>query len=192
MADGSSLDAAAQRRLASALSKIAENDLHECPICMEVPVAKDARVLRCCAAIMCRHCIPSCKQTCPFCRCPFPEDRQENADGESPYTYTTQDYSVHTDYVCSRDYTVARRSYDSRDYSSSTSYTSQSYTSSVDYTSTSSYSTSSYTATNYSSSSYTATNDYSNSSGDKYSVSDDKYKASSTDYSAIADKYKAT
>ena len=180
---------AAQRRLAASLAKIASGDLDECPVCLETPAAEDARILRCCAAIMCRRCIPSCQRTCPFCRCPFQEGRlQRPEEGESPYTYTTQDYTAHKEYMASQDYSATRQ-YASRDYSSTTNYTSHSYSATTDYSSTSNYS----ATTNYS-----ATNDYSSSSGggsssgSKYSVPDDKYKASMTDYSSIADKYKAT
>lgn len=184
----------ARLRLATSLEKIASGLLDECPVCLEKPAAEDARILRCCAAIMCRHCIPSCKRTCPFCRCPFQEGRLQRADeGESEYTYTTQDYSACTNYTATNDYKVTRR-YESKDYSSTSSYSSGNYSSSSyssgNYSSTTNYTSKSYTSTT----NYTSSNDYSSGSSssvsDKYSVSGDKYKATSTDYSSIADKYK--
>ena len=211
------LDAAAERRLTASLAKIASGDLDECPVCLEIPSAKDARIVRCCAAIMCRHCIPSCKRTCPFCRSPFQEGRlARQDDGESPYTYTTQDYSVVAhDYTVSHDYTLSKREYTSHQYTSADYSASgaHSYTATTDYSAgTSSYVAKDYSATDYGSSSssgngssscssssvgdkYTATTRWTSSnrytsSGD-YSVSGDKYKATSTDYSSIADKYKA-
>jgi hypothetical protein len=207
---------AAQRRLAEALAIIASGTLDECPVCLEQPAPCDARVLRCCQAIMCRRCIPSCSDTCPFCRRPFVDERGRNAgqvespqaeEGESPFSYTTKDYSVHREYECSVDYTLTRR-YDSKDYAAPQSsygtqsyhthdYSSHAYAATNDYSSNSSkasssnYTSSNYTSSNYTSSNYTSSIDYS-SVADKYSVSGNKYTASEVDGSAIADKYKIT
>ena len=65
---GAALDAAAARRLREALDVLASGDLPECPVCFDVPKAAHARILRCCAKIMCKTCIPSCNGLCPFCR----------------------------------------------------------------------------------------------------------------------------
>jgi hypothetical protein len=186
-------DVGAQRRLKEALEKISSGQLDECPVCLECPSATDARILRCCAAVMCRHCIPSCKKTCPFCRAPFQEGRLERAgEGESPYTYTTQDYSQHTEFTITKDYVVSRTGYTTKDYSAGSSYAN----SSKDYCVTSapyatkdySVRTSAYTTKNYSVSStaYT-TKDYSASTS--YSSKD--YSVDSSKYSVPADKYKA-
>ena len=145
------------------------------------PSAKDARIVRCCAAIMCRHCIPSCKRTCPFCRSPFQEGRlARQDDGESPYTYTTQDYSVVAhDYTVSHDYTLSKREYTSHQYTSADYSASgaHSYTATTDYSAgTSSYVAKDYSATDYGSSS-------SSSSGNG---------SSSCSSSSVGDKYTAT
>ena len=60
--------AAAVRRLRAAAELIATGSTPECPICLEQPSAMDARILRCCAAVMCRECVPLCNGICPFCR----------------------------------------------------------------------------------------------------------------------------
>ena len=190
---------AAHRRLSEALGRIASGELDECPICMDVPAPKDARVLRCCAAIMCRACIPQCKGNCPFCREPLLKGEVDDdvEEGESPYSYTTQDYSKHTDYCASIDYTVTRN-YTSHAYSPQRSYRSKEYTS-KDYSAPSTYATkdysigtasysssTNYTSTNYTSNNYTASHDYSISSA-KYSGSDCHDK-----YSGIGDKYSSS
>ena len=93
-------DEAAIRRLREAVAILASGDLPECPVCFDVPITAHARILRCCAKIMCKACIPSCNGLCPFCRAPFAvdprwSDAREAEDGESPYTYSTKDYSIH-------------------------------------------------------------------------------------------------
>ena len=149
---------ASKRRLAAALDRIASRQLDECPVCLEVPSAEDARVLRCCSAIMCRHCIPQCKSTCPFCRSPFQEGRlQRPEEGESPYTYSTKDYSIHSHFHTTQEYS------------------SSSYTATHDYSAHTSYSaTNDYSNT---ASAYTASREYSSSAD--YSSITDKYCASS-------------
>mmetsp|Transcript_24506 Transcript_24506/g.49735 ORF Transcript_24506/g.49735 Transcript_24506/m.49735 type:complete len:160 (-) Transcript_24506:58-537(-) len=148
------LDAGAERRLREALDVLASGELPECPVCLDIPVTSDARILRCCAKIMCKTCIPSCNSTCPFCRAPFLA--REAEDGESPYTYSTKDYSIHSHFRTSNDYT-------SSNYTSSNDYTAHSiYTATNDYSATSS----SYTARDYS-------------SGADYSSITSKYCASS-------------
>ena len=199
-ASSSAVDEAGLRRLAASLEKIASCSLDECPVCLDAPAPSDARILRCCAAIMCRHCIPACNRTCPFCRAPFQEGQDEPPDeGESPYTYTVLEYAAHAEYVASVDYTVSRR-YESNDYSALRSYSSREYTPSSDfssmankYTATNDYSGAgqSYTANrSYTSQNYTAGSDYSGASS--YSVPDDKYKATATDFSDIASKYSSS
>ena len=160
---GAALDAAAARRLREALDVLASGDLPECPVCFDVPKAAHARILRCCAKIMCKTCIPSCNGLCPFCRAPFAVDPQwsdasrEAEDGESPYTYNTKDYSLHQDFHTTNEYT------------------SSSYAASNDY--------SVHKA-------YAATNDYSAASSSSY-TSSTNYTVS-TDYSSIAAKYCAS
>ncbi|EOD35959.1 hypothetical protein EMIHUDRAFT_227084 [Emiliania huxleyi CCMP1516] len=63
--------AAAVRRLRAAAELIATGNTPECPVCLEQPSAMDARILRCCAAVMCRECVPLCNGICPFCRREF-------------------------------------------------------------------------------------------------------------------------
>ena len=186
---------AAAVRLKAALAKIASNELDECPVCFEVPTAKDARVLRCCAGIMCRHCIPNCGHTCPLCRQSFllsdqpVDDYAKSDEYESPYAYTTHDYSQHSEFVTSLDYTVVHKydasgnrtyqaqAYTSKDYTSkdySAASSSSSYSATTDYSVSGSYTTKDYTASSYSASASYTTQDYS-AMGD-YSVSADKYK----------------
>ena len=190
----SSLEEGAARRLKEALAKIAENNIDECPVCLECPAPADARVLRCCQAIMCKDCIPGCKRTCPFCRLPFEERiALDEPDYESPYTYTTKDYSMHTEFISTIDYTVRR-------YSSSTTYTTKDYSASSSSSNCSSSNssggggssstTTSYTTKDYSSSkTYTSTTTYTSTAD--YSVSSDKYSVSGSyttkDYSATND-----
>merc|ERR1740124_1182042 len=97
------LDSGAARRLREALDVLAGGELPECPVCFDVPLTSDARILRCCAKIMCKSCIPSCNSTCPFCRAPFQACEAE--DGESPYTYNTKDYSIHSHFRTTNEYT---------------------------------------------------------------------------------------
>ena len=196
MTTATPLEAGASRRLAAALERVSSNTLDECPVCLEIPAPTDARILRCCAAIMCRHCIPACNnKTCPFCRAPFQEGLVEEAqveEGESPFTYTTLDYAAHTDYVTSVDYTVTRR-YEAHDYQASAArakdYQAKAYQA-TDYSAASSSSSYSdiadkYKAKDYSAASYTA-KDY---SAKDYSA---KSYSSTTDYSSIANKYSST
>ena len=182
--NNSALGASAARRLREALERIANGELDECPVCLEKPASTDARVLRCCQAVMCKDCIPSCKRTCPFCRMPFQERLalDEQFEEESRFTYTTQDYTEHTDFVVSNDYTIRRRDY------SSSEYTANSYCARTNSYITRDYSVGNSTFTASSSSSYSA-KDYSNTKD--YSVPDDKYCAQSMDdkYSDIASKY---
>ncbi len=104
-----------QARLQAALDNLARGKLDECPLCFEVPLsARDVRVLRCCASVMCKACVPKLPPlpgTCPFCRMPFEKGEVED-EGESPFTYTTQDYTVHSafsagDYSARADYTAS-------------------------------------------------------------------------------------
>ena len=124
---------------------------------LEIPKHSEARILRCCAQIMCLHCIPSCDGTCPFCRAPFQSRKAEDGstpsagEGESPYTYSTRDYSEHASYAASNDYSGTSASY------TSGTYTSAGYTASNDYSTHSDFSATDYSA----SSTYTATTDYS-------------------------------
>ena len=193
-ASSAAIAESAARRLREALEKIAAGTLDECPVCLDKPAPADARVLRCCQAIMCKDCIPSCKRTCPFCRLPFQErielDEKREDVYESPYTYSTHDYSVHTEFVVSVDYTVSRRDWYETSGSSSSnpvagasssggssngfSYTTKDYS-----VASSSYTTKDYSAKDYSSST-------------NYSVAADKYTASSSDYSDIAKKYSSS
>lgn len=167
-ANSARMESGAARRLCEALDILAGGELPECPICkpprahppihplphqlhprfasgLDVPVASDARILRCCAKIMCKACIPSCNATCPFCRAPF--EAREAEDGESPYTYNTKDYSIHSHFRTTHEYTSS--SYTAtRDYSAHTAYsatndysdTSSAYTASRDYSSSADYS----------------------------------------------------
>ena len=105
----------------------------------------------------------------PLCRAPFLETaRSETEDGESPYTYSTRDYSVHAHFAPTNDYSGtghscassgATRDYKAKDYSTSRTYT----------------------ASEYKASEYKASD---------YSAPTAKY-TSSTDYSSIAAKYSA-
>ena len=171
-------DPGAARRLREALDILASGELPECPVCkppraynpstyrhtnmhphsasgLDIPVASDARILRCCAKIMCKLCIPSCNATCPFCRAPF--EAAEAEDGESPYTYSTKDYSIHSHFRTTQEYS------------------SSSYTATHDYSAHTAYSvTNDYSNT---SSAYTASREYSSSAD--YSSITDKYCASS-------------
>lgn len=103
----------AARRLRSALEVIESGTLEECPLCLEVPSAADARVLRCCAAILCRACIhqlptpaiEGAASTCPMCRGPFQAaEFEEAAKPQDAYAYTTLDYAQHGTYRASVDY----------------------------------------------------------------------------------------
>ena len=205
------MEDAAARRLRDALDRIASDTIEECPVCLEQPTASDARVLRCCQAIMCRRCIPSCKHpingyTCPFCRNPFesqadlegmPEEDQGN---ESPFTYTTKDYSAHREFVASVDYTVSRSDWYAESGRAASSGSVQDYSAVNDYSATTSsgqgaYSTKDYSAghTQFTATDYSSSTDYSCSSSyttKDYSISGDKY-SSSKDYGAgdIASKY---
>ena len=162
-ASQSQLDASAARRLRESLDILASGELPECPVCLDPPAPDCARILRCCAKIMCRECIPSCNRTCPFCRAPFLETaRSETEDGESPYTYSTRDYSVHAHFAPTNDYSGTGHSRATRDYKAKDYSTSRTYT-----------------ASEYKASEYKASD---------YSAPTAKY-TSSTDYSSIAAKY---
>ena len=117
-------------RLRRALDVLASGELEECPICFIVPAsAAEARILRCCHKIMCKACVPRLPvlpPTCPFCRGPFEKGELLEVD-ESPWTYTTQDYSIHSAFTSTGDYSVRG------DYSSTTTYSSQDYSNHTDY-----------------------------------------------------------
>ena len=68
---------------------------------------------------MCKSCIPSCNSTCPFFRAPFQACEAE--DGESPYTYNTKDYSIHSHFRTTNEYTSSGYSA-SNDYTAHTAY----------------------------------------------------------------------
>ena len=105
------LDEASAQRLRATLERIAAGESNECPVCLEVPCAKDVRILRCCQQEMCRACIFSCAGLCPFCRGEMvtrsvaeanaPESSPET---ESPYTYTHLEYGAYGNYTCTNDY----------------------------------------------------------------------------------------
>ena len=100
-ATDASAEASAKRRLRDALTLLESGAIPECPVCLEQPLRADARILRCCAGILCRSCIPQCLGTCPLCRQRF-EAVESHTDrsaacGESPFTYTFQEYT-HLDY----------------------------------------------------------------------------------------------
>lgn len=182
-------DEASQRRLKEALARIASGDLEECPVCLEVPAAQDARVLRCCGGIMCKNCMPDLKHSCPLCRCPFAESKQPEEDYakpdevyESPFTYSFQDYSLHSEFITSVDYSVAHR-YDEAGnaaYTVSQSYTSKSYAS-KDYSSTTSYTAKDYTAKDYSSKDYSSSTNY---TAKNYSAGPSSASYTAPDYTA--------
>ena len=74
---------------------------------MSVPSALrslcDARILRCCGGIM-PHSIPRVSKRAHSAAVhswlqPPEEDYEREAEYESPYTYTTRDYSQHTEFV---------------------------------------------------------------------------------------------
>ncbi|EOD14023.1 hypothetical protein EMIHUDRAFT_311135 [Emiliania huxleyi CCMP1516] len=144
--------AAAVRRLRAAAELIATGNTPECPVCLEQPSAMDARILRCCAAVMCRECVPLCNGICPFCRREFAgigescshDDAERTARqlearrfrapsetspdlsrtaGESPYTYSTREYSASNDYTSTLDYSAHSAFTASNDYSSTRDYT---------------------------------------------------------------------
>lgn len=96
------IDEASARRLREALAVIASGDLDECPLCLEVPSAADARVLRCCGAILCVSCIRQLPMpaidgnpsTCPMCRGHFQAREFHEAEAtQDTYCYSTIDYS---------------------------------------------------------------------------------------------------
>ena len=68
---------------------------------------------------MCKTCIPSCNSTCPFCRAPF--QAREPEEGESPYTYSTRDYSIHSHFRTTKEYTSLSYAASS-DYATHTTY----------------------------------------------------------------------
>lgn len=166
------------------------------------PEPRDARVLRCCANIICRRCILDISAStnqgekrlfshapCPFCREPLVEGPppaaaegstsaaaagagQPAVAHESPFTYTTADYAVHSEFSASVDYTVTRsKGYTTQAYAATTdysacgssSYTSKDYTSqdytSKDYTS-QTYSSKAYSSKDYSSKDYSSSGTY--------------------------------
>ena len=119
--------------------------------------------LACCFNQMCNDCAVAYseegKEECPFCRAPF--EAAEAEDGESPYTYSTKDYSIHSHFRTTQEYS------------------SSSYTATHDYSAHTSYSaTNDYSNT---ASAYTASREYSSSAD--YSSITDKYCASSAAFS---------
>mmetsp|Transcript_19911 Transcript_19911/g.63418 ORF Transcript_19911/g.63418 Transcript_19911/m.63418 type:complete len:187 (-) Transcript_19911:42-602(-) len=143
---------AAVRRLRAAAELIATGNMPECPVCLEQPSAMDARILRCCAAVMCRECVPLCNGICPFCRREFAgigescshDDAERTARqleaGELPYTYSTREYSASNDYTSTLDYSAHSAFTASNDYSSTRDYTcTADYSSTVDYSATREY-----------------------------------------------------
>jgi len=183
--DTAATSASATRRLLAAAESIAAGQCPECPVCLEQPAAFEARILRCCAAIICRACVPLCSGSCPFCRRPF-EALGESCShddvgrvvsalqsGESPHTYSTLEYRATLDFSTCSDY-EARGDYTT---------TAGDYLTTADYTHTNQ----DYTvpATDASS------NDYANASSVDYSVLANDYSAptlnyTATDYSGVA------
>lgn len=193
----------ALERLRAAADAIASDACPECPVCLEVPSPDEARILRCCSAILCRACVPLCGGVCPCCRRTFEalgaSCSHDQADGvasailagESPHTYSTQeykatlDYSKHSDYAATADYTTTLDYTPTGDYTLSTDYAPQ-----IDYAVTTDYGTrNDYTVSGdyRSTADYGVTNDYSRTSNEY--VATDYGAAAKVDYSEIAQRY---
>jgi hypothetical protein len=193
----------ALERLRAAAKTIASDACPECPVCLEVPSADEARILRCCSAILCRTCVPLCGGVCPCCRRTFEalgeSCSHDQADciarailaGESPHTYSTHeykatlDYSKHSDYVATADYTTTLDYTTTADYTSSTDYASH-----LDYAVTTDYGAhNDYTVSgDYRSTvDYAVRNDYSTTSNEY--VANGYDAAATADYSEIAQRY---
>mmetsp|Transcript_22466 Transcript_22466/g.68492 ORF Transcript_22466/g.68492 Transcript_22466/m.68492 type:complete len:196 (-) Transcript_22466:158-745(-) len=177
-----------RERLRASAELIVSDECPECPVCLEIPTPLEARILRCCATIMCRACIPLCQGVCPFCRRTFEElgescshsevDQVIRAltTGEMPHTYPTHEYTSRVDYSMHLPYEV------SVDYTSTLDYTTASnYHVSGDYTPKLDYSVGT---------DYNVSNDYSL-PANQY-VARDYNGAATTDYSDITDRYLST
>lgn len=196
-------EASALKRLRAAAAAVASGACPLCPVCLEVPSADEARILRCCSAILCRACVPLCGGVCPCCRRIFEALGEscsyDQADGvarailagESPHTYSTHeykatlDYSKHSDYAATADYTTTLDYTTTADYTPSTDYAPHlDYAVTMDYCAHNDYAVSGdYRSTV----DYGVTNDYSTTSNEY--VANDYGAAVTVDYSEIAQRY---